>query len=111
MCQSSESDVRKCENCKYHDDFTWVCFNGNSENRANFTDNCDFCKEWEKMEEVRIKDISKEKIETMFQLLHEENKAIMITLLSICCYPKDYDETVKDMKENWDELYEKVQNM
>ena len=52
-----------------------------------------------------------EKIEAMFQLLHEENKAIMDTLLSVSCYPKDYDRTVKDVNENWDDLMMKVMRM
>ena len=29
----------KCEGCIWHDDFTWACCNGNSENRADFV-NC-----------------------------------------------------------------------
>ena len=35
-----------CENCKYHDDWTWVCFNPESENRADFTDNENRCNMW-----------------------------------------------------------------
>lgn len=52
-----------------------------------------------------------EKIEAMFQLLHEENKAIMDTILSAVCYPKDYDKTVKDVNKNWDEMMMKVMRM
>ena len=26
----------KCEGCKWHDSFTWVCFNGDSEHRGDF---------------------------------------------------------------------------
>ena len=37
----------KCETCKYHDDFSWVCVNGLSENRADFTDENDWCDKWE----------------------------------------------------------------
>lgn len=47
---------RNCKNCKWHDDFSWACFNGNSLYCADFTDedfSCD-ChefnegnKEWE----------------------------------------------------------------
>lgn len=39
---------RKCSNCKYWDDFTGVCFNGNSDERADFTDGEFVCKwhEW-----------------------------------------------------------------
>ncbi len=63
------------------------------------------------MEEVRIKDVSKEKIEAMFQLLHEENKAIMIQLLDIGCYPKDFEEARKNMEDNWNEIFTKVLEM
>lgn len=52
--------------------------------------------------------MSDEKIEAMFQLLHEENKAIMLTLLSIACYPHDYEKTRDGVEKNWDELFEKV---
>lgn len=40
-------ETKSCENCRYHDDFTWVCFNGESENRADITDTDDCCKFWE----------------------------------------------------------------
>lgn len=55
--------------------------------------------------------MSDEKIEAMFQLLHEENKVIMDTILSAVCYPKDYDKTAKDLNKNWDELMMKVMRM
>ena len=43
---------RKCANCKYWDDFTGVCFNGNSDERAGFTDSEFVCKwhEWSENE-------------------------------------------------------------
>ena len=40
-----------CKKCKYHDDFSCVCFNPKSEKRADFTDNEDSCTEWESKEE------------------------------------------------------------
>lgn len=40
-----------CEFCKWHDDFSWVCFNGDSENCADFTDNENSCAEWESRED------------------------------------------------------------
>ena len=40
-----------CENCAYHDDWTHVCFNPESKNRADFTDNEDSCTEWESKED------------------------------------------------------------
>lgn len=58
-----------------------------------------------------IKSMSDEKIEAMVQMLHEENKVIMDTILSAVCYPKDYDKTVKDLNKNWDEMYKKVMRM
>lgn len=39
--------MKCCKTCKYHDNFTWVCFNGDSVYRADFTDNMFVCKEWE----------------------------------------------------------------
>lgn len=38
---------RKCQNCAYHDDWTWVCFNGESEERASVTNNDFVCDKWE----------------------------------------------------------------
>jgi len=38
--------TEKCESCKYHDSFSWVCFNGDSPNVADFTDNEDYCNEY-----------------------------------------------------------------
>ena len=35
-----------CKNCRKHDDFTWVCFNGDSKYCADFTEPeccCEFC--------------------------------------------------------------------
>lgn len=36
-----------CKSCKWHDDFTAVCFNGDSEYRADFTDDDESCPKWE----------------------------------------------------------------
>lgn len=36
-----------CENCAYHDDWTWVCFNGDSEMCADVTNNDFVCDKWE----------------------------------------------------------------
>lgn len=38
-----------CETCNWHDDFSWACFNGDSENCADFTDPEDSCECWEKI--------------------------------------------------------------
>ena len=38
---------RSCETCAYHDDFSWVCFNGYSEMRADVTNNDFVCDKWE----------------------------------------------------------------
>ena len=36
-----------CKNCRKHDDFTWVCFNGVSEYCADFRCLDDICECWE----------------------------------------------------------------
>lgn len=38
---------KTCCTCRWHDSFSWVCFNGRSEHRADFTDPEDTCPEWE----------------------------------------------------------------
>lgn len=38
---------RCCATCKWYEDFQGVCFNGDSEHRADFTDPEDVCEEWE----------------------------------------------------------------
>lgn len=38
---------KECFTCAWHDNFSWVCFNGNSEHRADFTDPEDSCPAWE----------------------------------------------------------------
>lgn len=60
---------------------------------------------------IGVENMSDEKIEAMFQLIHEENEAIMTTLLSHVCYPKDYEKTSNDVVHNWDELMMKVMRM
>lgn len=41
-----------CGTCRWHDDYTWACFNGHSPNCADFTDPEDRCSEWEPTTEV-----------------------------------------------------------
>ena len=36
-----------CGSCKWHEDFNGVCFNGDSERRADYTDSDESCGEWE----------------------------------------------------------------
>lgn len=36
-----------CKNCRKHDDFTYVCFNGDSEYCADFTEPECCCECWE----------------------------------------------------------------
>ncbi len=38
---------RTCCTCRWHEGYTWVCFNGNSPSRADFTDPEDTCECWE----------------------------------------------------------------
>ena len=40
-----------CETCAYHDDWTHVCFNPESKNRADFTDNENTCDCWTNRED------------------------------------------------------------
>lgn len=42
-----------CKTCKKHDDFTWVCFNGDSEHCADFTEPDCVCEFWEDVEDDR----------------------------------------------------------
>ena len=37
---------RCCKNCEYHDDWTWVCFNPEAEDRADFTNPEHGCDYW-----------------------------------------------------------------
>ena len=43
-------DRETCERCKYFEDFSWVCFNGDSPYCADFTEPEFSCKEWTKAE-------------------------------------------------------------
>ena len=38
-----EKNDKVCANCAFHDDYTWVCFNPDSEYRADITDNIYSC--------------------------------------------------------------------
>ena len=42
-----ENTGKRCETCKYHDNFSWVCFNGASQEVAGFTEPDDYCLFWE----------------------------------------------------------------
>ena len=53
LCQTVD---KSCSNCKWHDGFSWVCYNGLSEYRADFTDPDDVCKEWEMKDDSRGED-------------------------------------------------------
>ena len=37
-----------CKTCAWHDGFSWVCFNGESEHRADFTLDDQTCPCWQK---------------------------------------------------------------
>ncbi len=39
--------AKQCANCKWYEEFTGACCNGNSEHRADFVDSDKCCKEWE----------------------------------------------------------------
>lgn len=38
---------KTCCTCRWHEGYTWVCFNGDSPNCADFTDPEDTCECWE----------------------------------------------------------------
>lgn len=42
-----KENLEKCKTCKWHDDFSWVCSNGLSDEVADFTDNEMHCRHWE----------------------------------------------------------------
>lgn len=44
---ASIAKEKTCCNCKWRDDFSWVCCNGLSVSRGDFVDDCDSCIEWE----------------------------------------------------------------
>ena len=46
-CGTNYTDKKHCGNCAYHDDWTWVCFNGDSEMCADVTNNDFGCDKWE----------------------------------------------------------------
>ncbi len=46
---------RCCENCKWHDNFSGVCCNGESEHKVNFTDNDLCCDCWEEAKKRKEK--------------------------------------------------------
>lgn len=41
-----ETENKCCATCAYHDDWTWVCFNPESDDRADFTDSEHKCNCW-----------------------------------------------------------------
>lgn len=42
---------KSCLSCRWHDGFSWTCYNGLSEYRADFTDPEDSCECWEERTE------------------------------------------------------------
>ena len=49
--QLEEKRYKQCETCAYHDDFSWVCFNPEAYDRADFTDNEHKCNRWTSRED------------------------------------------------------------
>lgn len=45
---SKKADRQRCLNCKWWEEYTAVCCNGDSEYRADFTDKDFCCGEWER---------------------------------------------------------------
>jgi hypothetical protein len=52
---------KKCGTCEYHESFTGACFNGRSNNCADFTDDDDVCSVWEKRTTAEDKDVRQNK--------------------------------------------------
>lgn len=45
-------EKNNCEHCRWHDDFSWACSNGDSPYCADFTDNKQSCPAFEAREEA-----------------------------------------------------------
>ena len=58
-----KSNIVNCSTCRFHDDFTWVCFNPDSPRRADITDKFDSCSEWGVNAEAFIRAMNKHKEE------------------------------------------------
>ena len=50
--EREETGNKSCGTCAYHDDWTWVCFNPESNDRADFTDEIHVCDCWEEKNSV-----------------------------------------------------------
>ena len=46
-----------CGTCRFHDSFGGACCNGLSPKVADFTDNDDFCNEWERLDDGCREDV------------------------------------------------------
>lgn len=42
-----ETGNKCCKTCAYHNDWTWVCFNPEADDVADFTDESHVCSGWE----------------------------------------------------------------
>lgn len=51
MTMKQKSFGNKCKTCKYHDDFSWVCFNPEADDRADFTNSEYTCNRWKSRED------------------------------------------------------------
>ena len=47
ICPADADKPKGCGSCKWHEDFNGVCFNGDSERCAAYTDSDESCGEWE----------------------------------------------------------------
>ena len=47
MGEDEKGGTRCCWNCKWHEQYSWVCCNGDSDHRADFTDDEFVCEQWE----------------------------------------------------------------
>ena len=60
---------RTCRTCAWHDGFSWVCFNGESEHRADFTLDDQTCPYWQKHRTAEQRRKSRKQAESRKRLL------------------------------------------
>lgn len=51
------------------------------------------------------------RILSLLALIHEENEAIMTTILSMACYPQDYEKTKRHVEKEWGHAYQRIMRM
>lgn len=52
LLEEKMTNIKSCQNCRFHEEFTGACFNADSPYCADFTDSENVCEGWEKNEET-----------------------------------------------------------